>query len=79
MKPTAQFEQSVANEKLPFMQEYLSAEMLMRLYPKDRTRLLEAQTHLEKCIELQPQYYHGRQRLEELNAMILSAGKSESE
>jgi tetratricopeptide (TPR) repeat protein len=76
---TTQFEQAVASEKLPFMQQYLSAEMLMRLYPKDRTRLLEAKTHLEKSIELQPQYYHGRQRLEELNAMIRSAGNSESE
>ncbi len=74
-----QFEQAVATEKLPFMQEYLSAEMLMRLYPEDRTRLLEAKTHLEKCIELQPQYHHARRRLEELITMINSAGKSVSE
>jgi len=74
-----QFDLAVATEKQVFMQEYLSAEKLMRLYPSDPDRLLEARNHMEKCIELQPQYYHGRQRLEELNAMINSAGKSVSE
>jgi hypothetical protein len=72
-KATEQFELAVAGEKQPFMQEYLSAEMLMRLYPSDPDRLLEARAHMEKCIELQPQFYHGRQRLEELDRMLQTA------
>jgi len=68
-----QFELAAAVEQQPFMREYLLAEMLMRLYPSDPERLLEARGHMEKCIELQPQFYHGRQRLAELDAMLNSA------
>jgi tetratricopeptide (TPR) repeat protein len=70
---TGQFKLAVATEKQPFMQEYLSAEMLMRLYPSDPDRLLEARAHMDKCIELQPQFHHGRQRLAELNGMLQTA------
>jgi tetratricopeptide (TPR) repeat protein len=68
-----QFDLAVAAEKQPFMKEYLSAEKLMRLNPLDPDRLLEAKAHMEKCIELQPQFYHGRQRLEDINARLKTA------
>jgi tetratricopeptide (TPR) repeat protein len=70
---TEQFDLAIATEKQPFMQEYLTAEKLLRLNPTDPDRLQEARTHMEKCIELQPQFYHGRQRLEEIKAMVKAA------
>jgi hypothetical protein len=42
----------------------------MRLYPANYDRLMEARSHMEKAIELQPQYYHARQRLIELDRVL---------
>ena len=51
----------------------ITAEMLMRLYPSERARLLEARAHLEEALQMQPQYHHGRKRLAELDVMLNSA------
>jgi Tfp pilus assembly protein PilF len=65
-----QFEQAIVEEKQAYMKEFLAAEMLMRLYPSVRVKLLEAKTHLEKTIQLQPEYYHAHQKLAELNEIL---------
>jgi len=70
-----QFELAIMTEKKGFMKEFLSAEMLMQLYPSNRERLLEARTHLEKTVELQPQYQYGHQRLNELNDILSAADR----
>jgi len=70
-----QFEQAIATEKQAFMKEYLAAEMMLRLYPSDLARWLEAKTHLEKAIQLQPQFYLARKKLEYINERLNSAGR----
>ncbi len=70
-----QFEQAIAAEQQAFMQEFLSAEMLMKLYPNERSKLLEAKGHLETAIELQPQVLFTQQKLAELNKMLRVANR----
>ena len=70
-----QFELAITFEKQAFMKEYLAAEMLMRLYPSDRTRWLEAKTHLEKALQLQPQFVLARKKLEYVNAHLDPPGR----
>jgi len=71
-----QFDLAVDTEAKAFLKEYLAAEKLMRLYPANQDRLNEARQHMEKSIELQPQYFHARKRLEDLNMMINNIGGS---
>jgi len=66
------FSLAAETERKLFLKEYLKAEGLMRLHPSDRTRLLEARSYLTKSIELHPQYYHARKRLEDLDQMLAS-------
>lgn len=66
------FELASETEPQAFLKEYLAAEGLMRLYPSNRSRLLEARAHLTKSIELHPQYFHARQRLEDLDQILAS-------
>jgi len=73
------FDLAVSTEMQAFMREYLAAEKLVRMYPSDRDRLLEAKAHMEKSIELQPQYYHGRKRLADINEMLSSSDVREAE
>ncbi len=70
-----QFELAIATEKQASMKEYLTAEMLLRLYPTDRTRWLEAKTHLEKAVQLQPQFVLARQKLEYVNEHLDPPGR----
>ncbi len=65
-----QFELAVAAERLPHMKEFTSAQMLLELYPHDRARLLQAKSHLEMAMELQPQFYQARQLLDQLNEFL---------
>lgn len=65
-----QFEQAIAKEKQHFMKELLSAEMLMRLYPTRKPELLEAKDHLDRALQLQPQFHHAQTRLNDLNEML---------
>ena len=59
-----QFELAIATKKEIFQKEYLEAEMLMRLYPKVREKLLEARIHLEKALVLEPQVLPGTPKTE---------------
>jgi tetratricopeptide (TPR) repeat protein len=72
------FELASETERQEFLKKYLAAEGLMRLYPPDRARLVEARSHMEKSIQLQPQYYHARQRLEDLNQILGSLGSQDN-
>ena len=52
------------------MKEFLTAEMLMALYPHRQSRLLEAKGHLETAAELQPQFLLTQTKLAELEEML---------
>jgi tetratricopeptide (TPR) repeat protein len=65
-----QFEAGIAAERNDFVREYRIAEMLVQLHPTSRTELLEARTHLEKSLELQPQFFQARRKLRELNRLL---------
>jgi tetratricopeptide (TPR) repeat protein len=67
------FELAIATKKEIFHKEYLEAEMLMRLYPKVRGKLLEARIHLEKALLLEPQFYYARERLDDIDEVLHSA------
>ncbi len=69
-KAREQFSQAVATERQEFLKEYLEAEALTNLYPSDYERLLEARSHLERSIELQPQFSKARKKLEDLDQAI---------
>lgn len=45
---------AIKREMLPYLREFMTAMMLMELYPYDRQRLLQAREHLEFALELQP-------------------------
>jgi tetratricopeptide (TPR) repeat protein len=77
VEAAAQFEQAIATERNTFMREYLSAEMLTRLYPTDRIRLLEAKSHLETALQLQPQFYYARKKLDKLNRLLDPADREQ--
>ena len=64
------FELAIATEKNPAGREYRKSYMLMKLYPSDRARLLEAKTHLEHALQLQPQFVSARQLLQQLNNLL---------
>lgn len=73
-----QFDLAIAEQKELFMKEYLEAEKLMVLFPYDRKKQLEARAHLEKSLELQPQFFRSRQNLARLERMLNST-QSEQE
>lgn len=51
-----QFDEAVRKERKPFLREFMTAIMLIELHPGDRDRLLEAKTHLETSLRLQPRF-----------------------
>ncbi len=65
-----QFELSAATEQRPAFREFRKAFMLIKLYPSDRARMLEAKAHLEKALQIQPQYVQARQWLERLRELL---------
>lgn len=65
-----QFDMAVATEQREYLKQYLEAEALVNLYPSDYDRLLEARAHLEKSIELKPNYDQTRKKLEDLDQVI---------
>jgi tetratricopeptide (TPR) repeat protein len=65
-----QFEEAIAAEKQDYMKEYLAAQMLMRLYPNQRAKLLEAKSHLQNAIALQPQVLFTKAKLDQLNTKL---------
>lgn len=62
-----QFDLAADTAQKDFMKEYFRAEALIRLYPSNYGRLAEARTHLQKTIELQPQYLPARERLDAID------------
>jgi tetratricopeptide (TPR) repeat protein len=68
----AHFEQAIARDKVAFRQAYFSALMLIQMFPGDRERLLEARTHLERALALQPRHAESRAELASLDARLAS-------
>jgi tetratricopeptide (TPR) repeat protein len=64
------FERAVALEPKAFLQEYWRAAALISMYPKNRAKLLQARTHLEQSLALQPQFVVGRRELEQLDMRL---------
>jgi tetratricopeptide (TPR) repeat protein len=64
------FELAVETERNPALREYRKAYMLTKLHPSDRIRLLDAKTHLEQALQIQPQLISARQLLEQLNRIL---------
>jgi len=66
------FELSVETEINPVLREYRWAYMLIRLYPNNENRLLEAKSHLEQTLLLQPKFVPAREMLALLNEVLVS-------
>lgn len=64
------FELATVTEPQPALREFYKSHMLIELYPSDRARLLEAKSHLERALQLQPQLVPARQSLERLNKVL---------
>jgi tetratricopeptide (TPR) repeat protein len=65
-----QFEVAIEAEPNGFLREYRQADMLIQLFPTGRLQMLEAKGHLEKSLELQPQFFPARRKLQELNRLL---------
>jgi tetratricopeptide (TPR) repeat protein len=65
-----QFEAAIAAETLPANQAYRRGHMLVRLYPRDRQKLLEAKAQFELALELQPAFGPARQWLSRVNRSL---------
>ncbi len=65
-----QFEQAIAVGDQPFLKEFNTGFMLIELYPLDRSKLLQARTHFERSLQLQPQYFPARRILDQLNKFL---------
>jgi tetratricopeptide (TPR) repeat protein len=62
-----QFELAIEEDDAPFLREVRTAMMLIQLYPSSRPHLLQARTHLQNTLRLQPQSFQARQALEQLD------------
>jgi len=65
-----QFEAAIAAETLPANKAYRRGHMLVRLYPRDRQKLLEAKAQFELALELQPAFGPARQWLSRVNRSL---------
>lgn len=63
-------ELAIAAEPKPFLKNYFKAVALIQMHPRDRNRLLEAQSLLQQALELQPQHIESRLELELLNQKL---------
>jgi tetratricopeptide (TPR) repeat protein len=64
------FEAAIAAETLPANKAYRRGHMLVRLYPRDRQKLLEAKAQFELALELQPAFGPARQWLSQVNRIL---------
>jgi tetratricopeptide (TPR) repeat protein len=64
------FELAVAAESLPANRAYRKGHMLVRLYPSDREKLLEAKTYFEQALEFQPTFAPAIHWLERVNRAL---------
>ncbi len=69
------FEKSIDLAYEPVSEEYHTALMLIKLYPFDRSSLLQAKAHLEQALKLQPGYYPARQLLEKVEEVLEPTGR----
>jgi len=69
-KTQVQLERAIETEKNPATRAYLQGLMLIRLYPGDRTRLLEARAHFEEGVRLQPRFTLAIEALEVVNRSL---------
>jgi len=69
------FEQAIALMNKPFLKNFHTALMLIKLYPNDHSRLLQAQSLLERTLEQQPEYFPARLMLQQLNQILASGGR----
>jgi tetratricopeptide (TPR) repeat protein len=66
----AHFDAAIEYEALPFLREFMSAVMLIELFPNDRSRLLEAREHVRNALQLQPRESQARELLQYLNQRL---------
>lgn len=64
------FEMAVEAERLPANRAFRKGHMLVRLYPSDRQKLLEAKALFEEALELQPSLAPARQWLARVNQAL---------
>ena len=64
------FEMAVKAEKLPANKAFRRGHMLVRLYPTNRKKLLQAKAQFEKALELQPSHAAARQWLTRVNRAL---------
>jgi len=65
-----QLEMAIESEKNPATRAYLRGLLLIRLYPDDRARLLEARAHFEEGLRLQPRFALAINALEAVNRSL---------
>jgi tetratricopeptide (TPR) repeat protein len=58
---------AVETERDPARRAYRAGIMIVRLYPSDRARLLEAREHFAEAVRLQPQMASARQWLQRID------------
>jgi tetratricopeptide (TPR) repeat protein len=64
------FEMAVEAERLPANRAFRKGHMLVRLYPSDRQKLLEAKALFEEALELQPTFAPARHWLARVNQAL---------
>jgi len=76
-KPEAKknFEQAISLMREPFLKDFHTALMLIKLNPYDQSILLQAKGLLQRTIEIQPQYFPARMMLEQLNEILGPGGR----
>jgi tetratricopeptide (TPR) repeat protein len=65
-----QLEKAIESEKNPATRAYRRGLLLLRRYPDDRPRLLEARGHFEEALRLQPRHADAIEALEAVNRIL---------
>lgn len=66
------FEKAIEAEPLPVNRAFRTGHMLVRLYPRDRRKLLEAKAYFEEALELQPDFAPARHWLDRVERALAS-------
>jgi tetratricopeptide (TPR) repeat protein len=75
-----QLEMAIRSERNPALRAFREGKKVLLLYPKNRTKLFEANRHFEEALRLQPGLIPAQQWLENINQRLESprrAGRSE--
>ena len=64
------FELAIETESDPALRSYRKGELLVMLHRNDRAKLIEARSHFEEALRLQPHLAPARQWLERLNRTL---------